>query len=371
MIPYLPIADSPSFQNNVDFYRQQTRSFEITDQYQDILINRLVGPIIVGQQLLGFVSFLRSGLSFTELEHIAVEHSASVLALEMLKQKEIDAVENRLRGDFIDDLLTENVSDPHSIINRARGLDYDITQPHRVLVLDICNLTQVVQSLKYDEKKIFQFKSDLVNIAKSCLKLPFKGMAVTKVDHLIMLIQTNHLDRHNKSIKELAEKIIEQVANRFPKVTLSVGIGSNCVRLTDFFRSYQAAQKAIEIGKALNKRGQIVSLEQFGTHALLFSAFNPSDLSRFASGQIGPLLTYDDAYQSQLLPTLQEFLNNRSNVERTARSMNLSVSGLKYRLQRIQEITGQDPKDPQASFNLQLALNILQLMGKDEIAGYS
>ncbi|MHB1405094.1 MAG: XylR N-terminal domain-containing protein [Desulfitobacteriaceae bacterium] len=371
LVPYLPISDSPSFQNNAAFYMQQTRSFEITDHYPDILINRLVGPIIVGQQLLGFVSFLRSGLPFTELEHIAVEHSASVFALEMLKQKEIAAVENRLKGDFIDDLLSENFSDPNSIINRARGLDYDITQPHRVLVFDICNFTQVVQSLKQDEKKIFQFKNDLVNIVKSCLKHPSKGMVVTKSDHLIMLIQTNHLDSHKKGIKELAEQIIEQVANRFPKVTLTVGIGSNCIQLADFFRSYQSAQKAIEIGKALNKQGQVVSFEQFGAHTLLFSAFNPSDLSRFATTQIGSLLTYDASYQSQLVPTLLEFLNNRSNVERTARSMNLSVSGLKYRLQRIEEITGQDPKDPQASFNLQLALNILQLMGKDEITGYS
>ena len=47
--------------------------------------------------------------------------------------------------------------------------------------------------------------------------------------------------------------------------------------------------------------------------------------------------------------------------------MNMSISGLKYRLQRIEDITGQDPKDGQAFLNLYLAMNILQLVGEDKI----
>lgn len=370
LAPYLHLADSPSFQKNTAFYMQQTRSFEITDHYPDMLINRLVGPIIVGQQLFGFVCYLRSGLPFTELDHIAVEHSASVLALEMLKQKEIAAVESRLKGDFVDDLLSEHLTEPHSIITRARGLDYDITQPHRVLVFDISNLAQVLKSLKHDEKKVFQLKNDLAGMIKSCLQQFSRGMVVTKSDHLIMLIQINPLEKLKKGVQDLAEQILEQTMKLFPKVTLTVGIGSNCIELSDYYRSYQSALKAIEIGKTLRKQSQIISLDQFGAHALLFSAFNPADLRRFAHAQIGSLLVYDVTYQAELLPTLQEFLNNRGNVEKTARSMNLSISGLKYRLQRIEEITGQNPKDPQASFNLQLALSILQLMGKDEIAAF-
>jgi len=92
---------------------------------------------------------------------------------------------------------------------------------------------------------------------------------------------------------------------------------------------------------------------------------NPEDLYNFAAGQIGALLKYDENHQAQLIPTLYEFLNHHCNVERTARSMNISISGLKYRLQRIEEIIGQHPKDPQISFNLQLALNILQIAGKE------
>lgn len=367
LTPYLPLVSSPSFEKSSAFYIQQKRPFLITDQYQDLKIYRLVSPILVGSNPLGFVSLLRTELPFSELETIALEHAASVFALQILEDKKIAEIEIRLKGDFMEDLLSGNFSDPKSIINRARGLDYDITLPHRVLVLDIHNFTQLVNSFRHNEKRILQFKTELVNTVQSHLELSGKGIVIHKSDNLIMLVQQDKPDSSEIATRQLAESIIKQVSHQFTKVTLSVGIGSSCVDLAGFHHSYISAKKALEIGKSLNKQGQVISLEQFSAHVLLFSALNPTDLYIFATSQIGSLLAYDKTNQTQLLPTLQEFLNLRGNVEGTARSLNMSVSGFKYRLQRIQEISGQDPKDPQACFNLQLALNILQLVGEDKI----
>lgn len=367
LTPLLPVANSPSFKKASDFYLQQKRPFQITDHFSGTTIYRLVSPIQIGCRFLGFVSLLRPERPFTDLENIALERAASVFALEILKKKEIAAVERRLKGDFIDDLLAGNFSDPNSIINRARGLDYDITLPHRVLVFEIYNFNQLVNSFRQDEVKILQFKTELTSTVESCLERFGKGMVVNRSANIITLVQLNKPDSPETAARQLAENIIKQVTRRFPKVTLTAGIGSCCTELAGFHHSFRSAQKAIEIGKALKKQGQVFSLEQFGAHALLFSSLNPKDLYRFAAGQIGSLLAYDETYKTQLIPTLQEFLNHRGNVERTARIMNMSVGGLKYRLQRIEEITGQDLTDAQACFNLHLALNILQMAGKDNL----
>jgi sugar diacid utilization regulator len=366
LTPYHSIWTNPSFKKSSAFYLQQKRPFQIIGQYSDIQVYRLVSPILVGSELLGFVSLLRSEQSFSELENIALEQAASVFALKILEEKKINAVERRLMGDFVDDLLSGNFPDPSSIIKRALGLNYDITLPHRVLMLDIDNFTQLLNSFPRNGKRILQFKTDFFNTVQSCLEHLGKGMVVKKSDNLIMLVQLDKPDSPEKGCRQIAEKIIEQISRQFPKVTLTVGIGSSCKELSDFHHSFLSAQKAIEIGKALKKQGQVISLEQFGTHALLFSALNPSDLLHFATSQIGSLVTYDETYQAQLIPTLQKFLSNRGSVEETSKTMNMSISGLKYRLHRIEEITGQDPKDFQACLNFQLALNILQLAGQDK-----
>jgi len=367
LTPYHSIWTNPSFKKTSAFYLQQKRPFQIVDQYSDIQVYRLVSPILVGSELLGFISLLRSGLSFSELENITLEHAATVFALKILEEKKITAVERRLMGDFIDELLTGNFPDPSSIIKRALGLNYNITLPHRVLILEIDNLSQLVNSFPQNEKTILQFKTNLLNTVQSCLENLGKGMVVNKSDNLIILVQLDKPDSPEKDIRQLAENIIKQISRHFPKVTLTVGIGSSCKELSDFHYSFLSAQKAIEIGKALKKQGQVISLEQFGTHALLFRALNPSELLHFAACQIGSLITYDEAYQTQLIHTLQKFLSHRGGIEETSRAMNMSLSGLKYRLRRIEEITGQDPKDFQSCLNFQLALNILQISGPDKL----
>jgi len=367
LTPYHSIWTNPSFKKASAFYLQQKRPFQITGQYSNIQVYRLVSPILVGSELLGFVSLLRSEQSFSELENIILEQAASVFALKILEEKKINAVERRLMGDFVDDLLSGNFPNPNSIIKRALGLNYDITLPHRVLMLDIDNLTQLVSSSPRSGKKILQFKTDFFNTVQSSLIHLGKGMVVNKSDNLIMLVQQHKPDSPEKDCRQIAENIIEQISNKFPKVTLTIGIGSSCKELSDFYHSYLSAQKAIEIGKALKKQGQVISLEQFGTHALLFSALNPSDLLHFATSQLGSLITYDETYQAQLIPTLQQFLSHHGSLEETSKIMNMSLSGLKYRLHRIEEITRQDPKDFQSCLNFQLALNILQIAGQDKL----
>lgn len=367
LTPYVRIWGSPSFQRSPSAYRRQKRPFQIADNYGNIKIYRLVSPILVGSELLGFVSLLRPELPFSELDNVTLEQAATVYALKILEERKIASIESRLKGDFIDDLLAGNFSDELSIINRARALPYDITQPHRVLVFNINNFSHLVNTFKQNEQKILNFKTELANIVQSYLQNLGKGITINKSDNLIMLVQLDSPDSPETVTRQLAENIIKMVSKQFPKITLTAGIGSRCTQLADFRYSLLSAQKAVEIGKALKKEGEVISLEQLGVHALIFGAVNPADLYQFAARQIGAVLKYDERYRAELIPTLQEFLNHRCNVERTARSMNISVSGLKYRLQRIEKVTGQDPKDPQASFNLQLALNILQVAGKDKL----
>jgi sugar diacid utilization regulator len=366
----LPIHSSLMFNDSPEFYIKHKRPFQLIDDYSGTVVYRLVSPVLVGQELLGFVSLMRLDRRFADLDFVSLEHAASVFALKILEERKMAEVERRLQGDFVDDLLTGSFTDDNSIINRARGLNYDITQPHRVVVLDINDFSQTVNSFKHSEERIFQFKTELLNFVKSCLKCLGNGMVVNKSDNLILFLRIEESDNSEKFARQISEKILAKLLDRFPKVNFTIGIGSICLEPAHFHNSFQSAQKAVEIGKTLKRQGEVVSLEQFSAHALLDSALNPADLNRFAATQIGSLLKYDRIYQTELIPTLKEFIDHRGNAERTARTMNLSIGGLKYRLQRIEEISGHDLKDSKVFFNLSLALNIFQLTGEQKIIDF-
>lgn len=127
-------------------------------------------------------------------QRISIQNMLLVFLLQLSQNKKIAGVEVRLKGDFIDDLLSENFSDSESIINRARRLNYDITLPHRVLLLDIQNFTSVIKSFSQNEGRILQFKTELVNTVQLSLERLGKGMVVNKRDNLIILVQLQEPD---------------------------------------------------------------------------------------------------------------------------------------------------------------------------------
>lgn len=68
-----------------------------------------------------------------------------------------------------------------------------------------------------------------------------------------------------------------------------------------------------------------------------------------------------------LTKTLYHYLNTGCNVHKTARVINFSISGLRYRLQRINEILQTDINEPNHSYQLFLALKYLILLGELDI----
>jgi DNA-binding PucR family transcriptional regulator len=81
------------------------------------------------------------------------------------------------------------------------------------------------------------------------------------------------------------------------------------------------------------------------------------DIERFASSWLGDLIDYDAKKEaSELVTTLGEYLDRGGSYDATAQALSVHRSTLKYRLQRIREISGHDLSSPETQFNLQLAL---------------
>ena len=359
--PYLSLQTSPSLSSKLYTKITLRKQLSITDQYQEITINRLLTPVKAGNELLGFLSFLKINTPYSELEMKLAQHVVDFLSALMAHDRKIAEIELKLKGNFVEDLISGNYLDIESIKARARALEYDITIPNRVLVAQFDEAKQFSRYKNPDEQN--NFRHELVKKIQSVTALTAPSMAVSGNNEIIILVQNDKSNQSFEEIKHIAQEIIKEVSPLL-KTKLYIGIGSRCSELKDYKRSYLTAKKALEIGEYMITEGQIRSFEQFKIHALFLSTLNPAELYSYARKLLQPLLDYDDKHNAELIKTLQEFLYLRNNVEGTAKSLNMSVSGIKYRLQKIQKITGYNLKDHKLCFDLQLALIILQLFGE-------
>ena len=75
----------------------------------------------------------------------------------------------------------------------------------------------------------------------------------------------------------------------------------------------------------------------------------------FVREWLGSLLDYDARRKAELVHTLTQYLEHGGNYDATAAELSVHKSTLKYRLQRIRDLTGLELNDPDVHFNLQLA----------------
>ena len=71
--------------------------------------------------------------------------------------------------------------------------------------------------------------------------------------------------------------------------------------------------------------------------------------------------------RDEFLKTLYAFLNNNGNLQQTMLDLNLSMSGLVYRLQKLEEMLKKDLRSSTHSFELMLLLKSLIILGKIEM----
>ena len=146
---------------------------------------------------------------------------------------------------------------------------------------------------------------------------------------------------------------------------LAPGLGRDrvAVGLSDWFDQAADLTGAIEEARlamrlAMRRHGQLelAAHDELASHLVLL-AHVPEDLRRgYRDRLLGPLRAYDTRHHSQLEETLDQFLTCSASWSRCAQEMHIHVNTLRYRIEKINQLTGRDLArlDHQVDFYLAL-----------------
>ena len=82
-----------------------------------------------------------------------------------------------------------------------------------------------------------------------------------------------------------------------------------------------------------------------GTYRLLFRvmASHPEEVRSFYEDTVARLVAYDDQYSTDLVGTLDAYLQSNCNMNQTAQAIHAHRHTIGYRLERVKELSGLDP----------------------------
>jgi DNA-binding PucR family transcriptional regulator len=118
---------------------------------------------------------------------------------------------------------------------------------------------------------------------------------------------------------------------------------------------------------------RILAFEETGAYRLLLSAMseNPAELQRFYAETVEPLVAYDEQYATDLVATVEAFLEADGNVAGTAQRLFTHRHTIRYRLERVRELCGLDVGSSDGREKLSLGLKAMRVLGMSGAAAPS
>lgn len=261
---------------------------------------------------------------------VALEHGATVLSMELARLRGIADTELRLRRDLVHDLLAG--TDDESAQTRAEALDYDLRRPHRVVVVQGKRRTRAPDAL-------------LTAVRRAVRQARLDGLFESWSGD-VAVVTAGHTDW---------EKLRRSIISDLGGGQCRVGVGGPCARPSELPRSLREAQLALRLQQTLLPGDTACEYPKLGIFRMLAAIPDLTDVHGFVREWLGSLLDYDARKGAELVHTLTQYLEHGGNYDATAAELSVHRSTLKYRLQRIRELTGTDLNDPDVHFNMQLA----------------
>jgi PucR family transcriptional regulator, purine catabolism regulatory protein len=299
-------------------------------------------PIASGDERIGGVVLLQPGRP--EPEAVEFLHLAAVAALtEVAVEEAREEVEENVRGSFLEELRERpDAIDATDIVRRAGRLGCDLSAGAVVLCAELTS--------ERPRHVVALIGSEYAG----ALAQHIEGGVSGRVYALLPAIG-------DQNATVTAARTLAGRLQRHGVVALSSFYGDP----GEIGRAIQEAELVLEVlqrGDGLG--GPIQEDIGTGTYRLLFRvlASHPEEVRSFYDDTVAAIVRYDDQYRTDLVQTLEAYLEHNCNMNATAAAIYAHRHTVAYRLERVKELSGLDPMQTEDRERLGLGLKAYRII---------
>jgi len=144
-------------------------------------------------------------------------------------------------------------------------------------------------------------------------------------------------------------------------VRLSIGIGNQCQNIGDYRRGFAEANEALQMGQSLNRDGGVTHFNDLGVYRYLYKIARMDDLRDMYQDQVARIANYDRRKGTDLLDTLETYLECAGNLTKTSNRLFVHRNTLIQRLERLQSLCDIELQERSNWLTLQVAIKVFKL----------
>lgn len=298
--------------------------------------DRLITLVRPHGEILGVLALVDAQEEADEHTVLALGHAATSLALELAHLRNLAEVELRLHRELADDLLAG--TDETSAYARAEAVGHDLHRSHYIVVVQWSN--------RAADNSFAQ------TVGRTASAVGMRSLLTRRSDHVVLIAG----DRPH------ARALYEALARETGTRSGTIGVSGPCDSVDDIPHRYQEAQRALEARHHSRERYGTSFFDELGLYRILGPGSGRRELETFVQEWLGQLIDYDCRHHATMVETLSRYFDFGGNYDETAESLGIHRSTLRYRLQRIRDIGGNDLANVEDRLNLQVATRVWKIM---------
>ena len=314
----------------------------------------VVTRVVAGGESVGAIVAVREG-------HIApetirtVEQAALVMAITIVKQREVAEVERRLWADALEHLLVAGTTIEEAGLLRRLGIDAG--QPFRMAEIVVTGLAD------QREKPVDTDFQRLHRLVNGLLQREWPGAVAVTRSHTVTLVLPESPATTGDARRRL-ERVLADVRRSQPsgRSGALIAVGGPAVHATGARRSLNDVVAVVAASRLL-PHPSVVFIEDLGLFRLLARPAEAADVQAFLFETLGAIEASDGAAR-EWMPFLEALVASNFSVTHAARRAAIPLNTARYRAGRIEEKLGIDFADAGARLNLMVALELRRILNR-------
>ena len=296
-------------------------------------------PIVAGEEELGCLA-VGGNEPLSDLHRNAMHQGATVLALEMMKERAALEAEWRLRGELLEEILQADGNWSEGLAVRSRHLGVDLDEPRCVAVVEPHDPAAV---------SVLQF------VVRARLSRDLRNGSALMASRGERVIVALALPP--RQARETLEALLDR-ANKSGS-TSSAGLSSPRRNLTIALKE---ATTALSVARK-STDSSVVAHNRLGPLRFVLDAPDTAQMAELVREHLGPVATYDRSRGTgEILETLHAYLALGGNRAAVAERCHVHESTVKYRMRKAADLLGVTLSHPRVRFELTLAFEMLDVL---------
>ncbi|MET8076349.1 helix-turn-helix domain-containing protein [Streptomyces sp. NPDC005303] len=298
--------------------------------------DRLITLVRPHGEILGVLALVDARDKADEHTVLALGHATTSLALELAHSRSLAEVEVRLHRELADDLLAG--TDEASAYARSEAVGHDLHRSHYIVAVQWSNRTA-------DD-------SFAQTVGRASSAVGMRSLLTRRSDHVVLIAD----DRPH------ARALYEALARETGTRSGTIGVSAPCDSLNEIPHHYQEARRALDVRRHSRESYGTTFFDELGLYRILGPGSDHRELETFVHEWLGQLIDYDSRHRTAMVETLSRYFDCGGNYDETAESLAIHRSTLRYRLQRIRDISGNDLANVEDRLNLQVATRVWKIV---------